>query len=355
MVAGSLDDRQALDRALEGCDTVVHLAYSEPSHTRNLLQVSMRRGIRRFVHVSSIAVHGPHPDQACSSESGAVIGRYPGEDYSNRKAAAEHIVQQAIKKGCPAIILRPTIVYGPYGPFVTSIVTATRALGLLVLLDEGNGICNAVYVDDVCDAIVAAIQTDRGVGEAFFVNADRAVTWREFNLTFATMVDADPPIVSLRSDDVRTYWASQQPTLRANVSAFGRLAMSPEFHRQLASVPMFGAVIRRGKEVAKHVFPPDRVAALKQLRRGSAQTGADSGAATIPYPDLGRVTRECMPIAFSNSKARDVLRWSPRFDLAAGANATRTWLEFAGLITSTRTNRPATARITGRSAPLAEV
>jgi nucleoside-diphosphate-sugar epimerase len=354
MVAGSLDDRQALDRALEGCDTVVHLAYSEPSHTRNLVQVSMRRGIRRFVHISSIAVHGPHPDQAASSESGAVIGRYPGEDYSNRKAAAEHIVQQAIQKGFPAIILRPTIVYGPYGPFVTSIVTTTRALGLLVLIDEGNGICNAVYVDDVCDAIAAAIQADRGVGETFFVNGDRAVTWRDFNLAFARMVDADPPIVSLRSDDVRMYWASQQSTLRANVSAFGRLATSAEFHRQLASVPMFGAVIRRGKEVAKHVLSPDRVAALKQLRGGSAQTG-NSGAAAIPYPDLGRVTRECMPIEFSNSKAREVLRWSPRFDLEAGANATRTWLEFAGLITSTRTMRRASARITGRSAPLAEV
>jgi hypothetical protein len=49
---------------------------------QKLVQASMRCGIRRFVHISSIAVHGPNPDQACSSESGAVIGRYPGEDYS---------------------------------------------------------------------------------------------------------------------------------------------------------------------------------------------------------------------------------------------------------------------------------
>jgi nucleoside-diphosphate-sugar epimerase len=228
MAAGSFDDQQALERALGGCDTVVHLADSEPSHTRTLVQASKRRGICRFVHISSIAVHGPQPDQSCSTERGATIGRYPGEDYSNRKAAAERIVQQAINGGFPAIILRPTIVYGPYGPFVKYVITATRISGVVTLLDEGSGVCNAVYVDDVCDAIVAAIQSDSGVGEAFFVNADRAVTWREFNLTFATMVHADAPVVNVRCDEVRAYWAARRPTLRTNASALARLAMSPD-------------------------------------------------------------------------------------------------------------------------------
>jgi nucleoside-diphosphate-sugar epimerase len=284
MVAGSFDDPPALERALAGCDTVVHLVDSEPSHTRTLVRASKRRGIRRFVHISSIAVHGPPFDQSCRTESEATIGRYPGEDYSNRKAAAERIVQQAINGGFPAIILRPTIVYGPYGPFVTRVITATRSSGVMTVLDEGSGICNAVYVDDVCDAIVAAMRTDNGVGEAFFVNADRAVTWREFNLTFATMVHADPPVVNVRGDDVRAYWAAQRPTRRTNGSA----------------------------------------------------PRATASASTIPYPDLGRVTRECFRVEFSNRKARDVLRWSPRFDLQAGARATRTWLEFAGLVAPQR-------------------
>jgi nucleoside-diphosphate-sugar epimerase len=292
------------------------------------------------VHISSISVHGPQPDQSCRTERAAVIGRYPGEDYSNRKAAAEHIVQRAIDGGFPAIILRPTIVYGPYGPFVTSVITATGISGVITLLDEGSGICNAVYVDDVCDAIVAAIQTDSGVGEAFFVNADRAVTWRDFNLTFATMVRADPAVVSLRSDDVRAYWAARRPTLRTNASALARLAMSPEFHRQLSSVPLIGNAITRAKEAAKHVLSLERVAGLKQLRGRASEASATAGARTVPYPDLGRVTRECMRIEFSNRKAHDVLRWSPRFDLQAGAKATRTWLEFAGLVAPQRTENP---------------
>jgi hypothetical protein len=107
--------------------------------------------------------------------------------------------------------------------------------------------------------------------------------------------------------------------LRANVSAFGRLAMSAEFHRSLRPVPMFGAVIGEGRKLRNMFLSPDRVAALKQLRRGSSQR-EQIRSDFHSIPDLGRVTRVCMPIEFSNSKAREVLGWSPRFDLGAGAN-----------------------------------
>src|SRR5262245_5806546 len=99
MAAGALDDPRALERALSGCDTVVHLAYSEPSDTSCLVRAVQQRGIRRFVHISSIAVHGPAPDATCRVEATAQIGRYPGEDYSNRKTGAERIVQKAIASG----------------------------------------------------------------------------------------------------------------------------------------------------------------------------------------------------------------------------------------------------------------
>ena len=215
MVGGDLDDRASLDRALTGCDTVVHLAYSDGSQTRALVRACRKRGIKRFVHMSSIAVHGADPSPACAHEPTAIIGRYPGQEYSNVKAAAERVVQRAIKDGFGAVILRPTIVYGPYGPFVSTVVDSARERGVVTLLDEGRGICNAVYVDDVCDAIRAAVDTEQGVGNAFFVTADHAVTWREFNQTFADMVSPPARIVSVSSEEVRRYWASQEPTLRS--------------------------------------------------------------------------------------------------------------------------------------------
>jgi nucleoside-diphosphate-sugar epimerase len=333
MVGGDLDDLASLDRALVGCDAVVHLAYSDGPQTRRLVQVCRKRGIQRFVHVSSIAVHGANPGSECAREETARIGHYPGQEYSNMKAAAELAVQRAIGDGLKAVILRPTIVYGPYGPFVTSIVDATRERGVLTLLDEGRGICNAVYVDDVCDAIRAALEGERGLGSAFFVTADHAVTWREFNLVFAEMVVPPPRIVSVSSDEVRRYWASQRPTLRSNIAALGRLATSVDFHRQLSRVPVFRSLITGSKRAAKSALSAERLATLKNLRGTPARDVAGAGSG-VAWPDLGRVTRECMGIEFSNERARMLLGWRPRYDLRAGAAITRTWLEFANALSA---------------------
>jgi nucleoside-diphosphate-sugar epimerase len=248
------------------------------------------------------------------------------------KAAAERVVQRAIGDGLRAVILRPTIVYGPYGPFVTSIVDAARERRLLTLLDEGRGVCNAVYVDDVCDAIRAAIETERGLGSAFFITANRAVTWREFNLAFAEMVEPPARIVSVRSDEVRRYWEAQRPGLKANIAAVGRLAASAELHRHLSTVPVFRSLITGAKRAAKKVLTPERAAILKEQRD---TPGRDTGApSAVAWPDLGRVTRECMNIEFSNERARTLLGWQPRYDLRAGAALTRTWLEFANALTA---------------------
>ncbi len=334
MVGGDLDDSGSLDRALAGCDAVVHLAYSEGPQTRALVRACRKAGIKRLVHMSSIAVHGPDPGPEAAHEETARIGRYPGHEYSNLKAGAEMMVQRAIGDGLPAVILRPTIVYGPYGPFVTAIVEAARLRGVFTMLDKGRGICNAVYVDDVCDAILAAIETTPGVGSAFFVTADNAVTWREFNLTFAQMVVPGPRIVSVGSEAVRRYWASQRPTLKSDIRALGRLATSAELHRQLSSVVMLRTLITGGKRLVKGILPSERLTALKD-RRGARPVGAAEGAGSdAPGPDLGRVTRECMGIAFSNERARTVLGWRPRYDLRAGAAATRSWLESADMLST---------------------
>jgi nucleoside-diphosphate-sugar epimerase len=277
MVGGHLDDAASMGKALAGCDTVVHLAYSDGSQTRNLIQACRKVGIKRFVHISSIAVHGSDPAPECAHEETAKIGRFPGEEYSNLKAAAELVVQRAIMDGLPAVILRPTIVYGPYGPFVTSIVRTARELGVLSLLDEGRGICNAVYVDDVCDAIRGAIETEQGLGSALFVTADRAVTWREFNLTFAEMVVPPPQIVSVTSAEVRRYWASLRATLKSNITALGQLATSVDFQRQLSTMPLFHTLIMASKRVVTTFLSPERLAALKDLRGTPLRSESGTG------------------------------------------------------------------------------
>ena len=184
MVGMDLSDPTSLDAALEGCDAVVHLAYVDAGKAEETLLAACRRArVKRFVHISSMAVHGPNPGPECAHEETATIGRY-NEPYSDAKARAEKVVQREIARGLPGVILRPTIVYGPYSPFVVRVIEAARA-GAISLIDEGSGVCNAVYVDDVCDAIYAALESERAIGQAVFITGDRAVSWRDYNLTFA--------------------------------------------------------------------------------------------------------------------------------------------------------------------------
>jgi nucleoside-diphosphate-sugar epimerase len=321
MVAGDLADQASLAAALSGCDAVVHLAFGGTQKAEERLVSACRAAaVKRLIHISSMAVHGPNPGPECAHEATATISHY-GESYSDAKALAEKVVQKAINQGVPGVILRPTVVYGPYSPFVTRVVQDARR-GAISLIDEGKGICNAVYVDDVCDAIYAALHNDSALGKAVFINADRAVTWRDFNLTFANMVEPRPSVSNVSAQEARAHWAAMKPSLRTNIVAMKRLMSSGDFHDQLGSIPALRSVITWTKVNLKKYLSADQVRSLK----GEASSGS-RGVARPAWPDLGRIVREDFHLEFSNDLAKTALDWKPNYDFAAGAAVTRTWLE----------------------------
>jgi nucleoside-diphosphate-sugar epimerase len=326
IMGADLRDSAGFDKTLSGCDAVVHLAYVPDRNVEEKLVAACRRaGVARFVHISSMAVHGPRPAPECAREDTATIGRYD-ESYANAKARAENAVRRAIAGGLPGVILRPTIVYGPYSPFVVRVIESAHQ-GTITLIDDGAGICNAVYVDDVCDAIHAALHTQTGLGKAFFINGDRAISWREFNLTFAQMVATDVAIRSVSAGGVRAYWKARKPSLRSNLAALGRLLTTQEFHDQLETVPALRSAIRWSKLGLKKVLTSNQVIALQ-----NASPVSSASAKASPWPDMGRIVREDFRLEFSNALAKQLLHWKPNFDFAAGAAITKTWLEFARML-----------------------
>lgn len=335
MVGGDLTDLPSLEKAVAGCDAVVNLAYSESAtasaETKNLVAACLRARVKKFIHISSIAVHGPNPGPECSREQTATISRY-GDSYSDAKAQIEAVVQNAIRtEALPGIILRPGIVYGPYSSFVLNIVKAAKS-GAVDLIDEGSGICNAVYVDDVCHAIHAALQCENTViGHPLFIVADAAITWRDFNLTFARMANPDVKIQNFAAAAVRDFWASRRPTFRSEVKAFAKLLASVEFRKQLSTVPSLGKTIQFLKNNLTRTLPEDRVRSLKQYGRPAGNRPANRDA---PLPSQGRLIRECFPIRFYSDLAKQSLNWQPAYDFHRGAELTRSWLEFARLLKS---------------------
>lgn len=284
-VVGDLLDPRSIDAALQGCEQVIHLAHGDrgPQATRHLVEAASRRGVKRFVHVSTMSVHGPAPGLEAAREVTARIGRYD-EPYSDSKAEQEEIVQAAHARGdLPVVILRPTVVYGLGGHFERQVLAQARA-GEVSLFDGGRGVCNAVFVDDVCDAIQAAQRRTEALGEAMFIAADQAITWGEFIRSFAALSASPARFVELSAQEAKRYWAEHPP-------------------EPVGGVPT--RVWRKLKRLAGWKPP------------------------VAPWPPLGRVMRETFPIAFSNQKARHLLDWAPRVDFEHGVALSRVWLNHA--------------------------
>jgi nucleoside-diphosphate-sugar epimerase len=287
-VVGDLLDARHVTRALQGCDSVIHLAQGDrgPMATRHLVDCAIAGGVQRFVHVSTMSVHGPAPGPDAAREETASIGRYD-HDYSDSKAEQEEIVQQAYDRGdLQTVILRPTVVYGPGGHFELQVVHQARS-GLVTMFDQGAGVCNAVYVDDVCNAIDAALVCPEAIGQAMFINADCSISWGEFIKTFASMVEPVPRFVDLSSAEAYSYWAVHPP-----VKTLGLLARAQLKLKRLAGWQ-----------------PP-----------------------LAPWPPLGRVQREAFRVTFSNEKAKRLLHWEPKVEFSLGAQLTRSWLGAEGYL-----------------------
>jgi nucleoside-diphosphate-sugar epimerase len=287
-VQGDLLNPESISRALEGCDAVVHLAHGEnhlaATATRNLVEAACRAGVQRFVHISSMSVHGPAPGPEAACESTARIGRY-NEEYCDSKAEEEEIVQRAMDSGSLAgVILRPTVVYGPSGGFVKLVLDEART-GTVTVIDDGAGVCNAVFIDDVCDAIDAAIVSREALGKAMFITADEAVTWGTFIQTFADFIEPPAQVNNISSAEADAWWTAHPP--------------SPQPGRR----SLFSRALRKAaRMVLPEPSPP-------------------------PFPARGRIMRETVQVTFLNGEAKRLLGWIPKTDFAAGAAEIRTWLD----------------------------
>ena len=335
LFAGDMTDAGSLARAVEGCDAVLNLAHgddqSAEKQTTQLVDACTRAGVRRFIHVSSMAVHGPSPAPAVLTENNASIKRW-GEAYSDAKAAAEAVVAAAGKRGAlETVIIRPTIVYGPYSFFVTPIVQDARA-GKISLVDGGRGICNAVYVDDVCEAIMAAIDRDDSAGAAFLINGDDRLTWGDFITTFAGMVEGVKTLHDHSLDEIAAYWKGKRPRARDSVTAAIRLAVSPNFHAQLGTIPSVGQLIRGTKELVARRISPEQKMMIKSRLQGRRTAAHADDVPAVRMPSEGRVVREAYRSWVSNDLAKARLGWAPVHSFELGAQRTGDWMRFARII-----------------------
>ncbi|MCW5806892.1 MAG: NAD-dependent epimerase/dehydratase family protein [Deltaproteobacteria bacterium] len=175
---GNLGDPAAIARAVSGAGVVIHCGAATkggwPEHrtgtvvgTHNVIDACRAHAVKQLVHISSMSVI----DWAGSASNGpvgetAALEPRPEERgaYTRAKLEAEQLVAAAAAQGLPAVILRPGQIFGGGIPLINGAV-ARSAGGRWLVLGDGKLELPLVYIDDVVDAVVAAVTRRLAKGE----------------------------------------------------------------------------------------------------------------------------------------------------------------------------------------------
>lgn len=188
-VEGDLSNREALARLVEGAEAVVHVAavYRTAGHpdsyyrdvnvggTERLLEAAARAGVRRFVHTSTVGVHGsvrhPPADESAPFE--------PGDVYQETKAEAETLALRFHReRGLPVVVLRPGAIYGPGETRLRKLFRAI-ARRRYAVVGSGRPHYHLVYIEDLLDGYELALECPQAAGEAFIIAGPRYVSQTE--------------------------------------------------------------------------------------------------------------------------------------------------------------------------------
>jgi nucleoside-diphosphate-sugar epimerase len=338
IVRADLADPPSLARALDGCDAVIHCAYGVEGSakkrreltgraTGTLAQLALRAGVRRFVHISSVAVWGFKPGPGELDES--VPPRYTGHPYCDGKIDAEREIASACERGLPAVVLRPTNVFGPFSAIWTVAPVESLRRGDMVLVGSGEGPANTVYVDNVVDAVLRALTSERAVGETFVVSDDDGTTWRELYERYARMASPPWDVRSIPEEDYRRLHPRGAGLWRAARAEAGALVRSREARALLHAAAAQPSLRRLGGRAARLV--PGAGDRLKELLKGEIPPRAVSPpAASLPGEDLAHV--QTARVRFRADKARTLLGYEPGVPFEQAMRLTEEWLRFARLL-----------------------
>jgi nucleoside-diphosphate-sugar epimerase len=149
--------------------------------TRNVVEACRRHGVKKLVHISSMSVNDwAGNDNGVLTEESRYEPR-PEErgHYTRAKLEAEQIVRKAVaEQGLHAVVLRPGQIFGGRLPLLTPAV-ARPVGGRWLILGDGELKLPLVYVDDVVDAIVAALDGPLGGGEVIQLVDPKRMTQNE--------------------------------------------------------------------------------------------------------------------------------------------------------------------------------
>ena len=166
----STRDDAAIAEAMRGADTLINLLgilFEKGSNSfqcihvetaARLARIAREQGVKNFVHFSALGADS----QSKSS-------------YARSKAAGEAAVRTFFPE---AIILRPSIVFGPEDGFFNLFASLARFAPALPLIGGGHSKFQPIYVGDVADAVMSALRNPTSAGKTYQLGGGTIYSFR---------------------------------------------------------------------------------------------------------------------------------------------------------------------------------
>jgi nucleoside-diphosphate-sugar epimerase len=244
--------------------------------------------------------------------------KYTGSAYGDSKIDAENTALGYCDKGLSVAVVQPTIVYGPWALTWTIKPLQQLQTGRIILVNDGTGTCNPVYIDDVVTAMIAAAGSPEAHKQAFLISGNQPVTWREFFERYQRMLPASAT-VAMTAEQARAHFEASEP--KGFVSETVRVLRREVRKRE--------ALIRER---------------LSPTRPGRIALTAAEGVSLLPRPGTAPAAVEEPPVhplapskvpmfaaqaRFRSDKAAALLGYRPAFDLDRGMAMTEAWARWA--------------------------
>jgi nucleoside-diphosphate-sugar epimerase len=197
---------ESLPPAIDGVDVVVHAAAhigdwgpAEKYRAINvvalehmLLAAEAAGRLDRWIQISSLGVYAARHHYGTDETTPPDLSGLDG--YTKTKAEAEVLIEQHVaQRGLRAVVLRPGFIYGPGERHSVPRVIEKLENNTMKFIGKGDKLLNNVYVGNLADAVVLAMQNDAALGETFNIRDARLVTREEYINTIADYLGKPHP------------------------------------------------------------------------------------------------------------------------------------------------------------------
>ena len=321
-----LDQKQVAE-ALTECDIAVNCTLGNNASMlrgiANLTSAAKTRKLKKFIHLSSIAIYGQDPGPESATEEGEPN---PGDnDYGIVKLRQDKVVLDLHRSGIPSFILCPGNITGPYSPFSRGLVTRLMA-GPLPLVDGGRYASNMIHVDNLVEAILAAVRSDSGAGERYFVNETRPVVWLDVFEDFYRALGLKGEYVEVKREQVVPFLSESR--MRGGLKNYFKIGLSGEFRRALSMFPVFERLNRVAATGFERMSPEVQAKIRERVQWPISVCRPSTG----PSLDERYVKVQARRFYHSPAKLTQNLGWEPPLSYEEGNDTILSWLQFAGII-----------------------